>query len=76
MVLDGEAQVPESSIRAEIIDRFGAAPSAARVPDMVAALEAFYADRGFRQAAIVPRLEERESRPERVTLVLELKPGT
>jgi len=75
MVLDGDAKVPEASIRAEILDRFGAAPSAARVPDIVAALEAFYADRGFRQAAIVPRLEERDSRPERVTLVLELKPG-
>ena len=75
VVFDGAAQVPEPALRAELVDRFGATPSAARVPDMVAALEVFYADRGFRQAAIVPRLEERDSRPERMTLVLALKPG-
>lgn len=75
IVLDGEAQVPEPAIRAELGDRFGALPSATRVPEIVAALEAFYAERGFRQAAIVARLEERESRPERMTLVLALKPG-
>ena len=75
IVLDGEAQVPEQALRAELVDRFGATPSASRVPDLVAALKVFYADRGFRQAAIVPRLEERDSRPERVTLVLTLKPG-
>jgi outer membrane protein insertion porin family len=75
IVLDGASQVPEQAIRAELADRFGATPSATRVPDMVAALEGFYADRGFRQAAILSRLEERDSRPERLTLVLELKPG-
>ena len=75
IVLDGETQVPEQAIRTELADRFGTTPSATRVPEIVAALEGFYAERGFRQAAIVPRLKERDSRPEPVTLVLELKPG-
>jgi outer membrane protein insertion porin family len=75
IVFEGDAQVPEQALRTELADRFGTTPSAARVADIVAALEVFYAGRGFRQAAIVPRLEEREARPERLTLRLELKPG-
>lgn len=71
----GDPAVPEQAIRLELSDQFGALPSVARVPEMVDALEAFYADRGFRQAVIVPRLDEREAQPERVTLVLAITPG-
>ncbi len=74
--IDGDAQVPDAALRAELADRFGALPSANRVPEMVTMLEAFYADRGFRQAAIRPRLEEDQSQPERVTLVLSINPGS
>ncbi len=73
--ITGDAQLPEQGIRTELTDRFGALPSASRVPDMVAALEAFYADRGFRQASILPRLEEQDRRPERVTLLLAVNAG-
>ncbi|MDP3719139.1 MAG: POTRA domain-containing protein [Acidobacteriota bacterium] len=74
--IDGHAQVPGAAIRAELADRFGALPSVNRVPEMVTVLGAFYADRGFRQAAILPRLDENQSQPERVTLVLSIKPGS
>ena len=74
--IDGDAQVPDAAIRAELADRFGGLPSANRVPEMVTVLGAFYADRGFRQAAILPRLEQQQSQPERVTLVLSINPGS
>ncbi len=73
--ITGDVQLPEQGIRTELADRFGALPSASRVSDMVAALEAFYADRGFRQASILPRLEEQDPRPERVTLLLAVNAG-
>lgn len=73
--IEGDAQVPESEIRAELSDRFGTLPSANRVPDIVTTLQAFYADRGFRQAGVVPRLEEGGTDPERVRLVLSVQPG-
>jgi len=76
VAIDGDPEVPEPAIRAELADRFGAAPSVSRVDAMVDALRAFYADRGFRQAAILPRLEEHDSQPERVTLVLSVDPGS
>ena len=75
IAIDGDAQVPDQAIRAELSDRFGALPSTSRVPEMVTALEAFYADRGFRQARILTRLDEPESQPERVGLVLTINPG-
>ncbi len=74
--VDGDAQLPDAAIRAELADRFGAQPSVSRVADMVGALEAFYADRGFRRAAILPRLEEDAPQSERVTLVLTVSAGT
>lgn len=73
--VEGDAQLPESAVRTELADRFGAQPSVSRVPDMVTALEAFYADRGFRQASIRPRLEADDSRPELARLVLAVTAG-
>jgi outer membrane protein insertion porin family len=75
IAIDGRAEVSDQAIRAELADRFGAMPSAARVNDMVAALETFYADRGFRQAVILPRLEDLEAEPERLTLALTITAG-
>ncbi len=74
--IEGDAQLPEAVVRAELADRFGGQPSVSRVAEVVAELEVFYADRGFRQAAIMPRLQEDDSRPELVTLVVSVKAGT
>lgn len=76
VAIDGDPAVPEPALRALLTDRFGAQPSVSRVDAMVGALEAFYADRGFRQAAILPRLDDRDAQPERVTLVLAINPGS
>jgi len=73
--IEGDAQLPEAAVRAELVDRFGATPSVARVPDMVAELEAFYADQGFRRASIQPRLEDSGSQLERVKLVMSVAAG-
>ncbi len=73
--IEGDAQLPVQVVRAELADRFGAQPSASRVPDMVVALQVFFADRGFRRAAILPRLEDDHSQPEVVTLVLTVNAG-
>lgn len=74
--IEGDAQLPEAVVRAELADRFGGQPSVSRVAEVVAELEVFYADRGFRQAVIMPRLQEDDSRPELVTLVVSVKAGT
>lgn len=71
----GNAVLPASGVRAELTDRFGARPSTNRVPDMVTALQAYYADRGFPRATILPRVEEEDPAPERVELVLSIEAG-
>jgi outer membrane protein insertion porin family len=71
----GNAAMPAATIRDELIDRFGALPSTNRVPDMVTALQAFYADRGFPRATILPRVEEEDPAPERVELVMSIDAG-
>jgi outer membrane protein insertion porin family len=73
--INGDAEVGEQAIRAELTDRFGAAPSTSRVAEMVAALATFYADRGFHQAEFLPRIEDQDSQPERVKLVLTITAG-
>jgi outer membrane protein insertion porin family len=72
----GQPQLPEQSIRDVLIDRFGSMPSADRVPEMVTTLEAFYADRGFRSAAILPRIVTADPAPERARLVLSITAGS
>jgi len=71
----GAAVLAASDIRAELTDRFGALPSVNRVPDMVVALQRFYADRGFPNATVLPRVQEDEPAPERVELVLSIDAG-
>ncbi len=71
----GTAVLPVSGIRSEITDRYGALPSANRVADMVTTLKAYYADRGFPRATILPRIQEEEPAPERVELVLAIEAG-
>ena len=71
----GNAGFPESVIRAELSERFGALPSVSRVNEMVTRLQAFYAARGFENASILPRVEDNEPAPELSTLVLTIEAG-
>ena len=73
--VSGNAVLPVSGIRSELTDRYGAIPSANRVADMVTTLQAYYADRGFPRATILPRLEDEAPAPERVGLVLTIDAG-
>ena len=75
ITVTGDAGLPASAIRTELTDRYGALPSTNRVPAMVATLEAFYRDRGFPKAVILPRIQEQDPVPERVELVLSITPG-
>jgi len=71
----GDAELSASDLRTAIADRFGARPSASRVPDIVARLQVFYAERGFSNATIVPRIDEDQPAPERADLVLTIQAG-
>jgi outer membrane protein insertion porin family len=71
----GNAELDTSAIRNELADRHGALPSTNRVAAMVATLQAYYADRGFPQAEILPRIQEEDPAPERVELVLAITAG-
>ena len=75
MSVSGNAVLSADAIRGELTDRFGALPSASRVPDIVTTLQAFYADRGFPRATILPRLQEQDPAPERVELVISIDAG-
>jgi outer membrane protein insertion porin family len=63
----GELQADDSALRALIDERVGARASTTRVPDIVEALRAYYADRGYRNARIDTRLLPGDV-PELVTL--------
>ncbi len=71
----GDAGLPADAIRAEVADRFGALPSANQAANIVTTLQAFYAERGFGSATILPRLQESDPAPERVELVLTITAG-
>ncbi len=71
----GRAVFSEREIRAELSERYGSRPSASRVPDMVGALQSYYADRGYRNATILRRLDDERPVPERVELILSIDAG-
>ena len=71
----GNAVLSDSVIRTELRERFGALPSANRIDEMVARLQAFYAERGFEHASILPRVENEEGTPELSELVLTIEAG-
>ncbi len=75
VAIEGNAVLPAAAVRADITDRFGTAPSANRVPDIVARVQAFYAGRGFLRASVLPRVVGDESTPERAELILTVDPG-
>lgn len=70
----GQPVWPVSELRSVLSDRFGEGPPMSRVPEMVAALRSFYADRGYRAASIEPRLLDGET-PGRAELRLAIAPG-
>jgi outer membrane protein insertion porin family len=72
--VNGQAGLSEKAIRAELADRFGASPSAARTADIAAALRVFYAERGYRNASIAPQVED-TSVPGQANLVLTVAAG-
>ncbi len=74
VTVSGAAGLSESSVRTELTERFGTSPSATGLNDMVNAVRAFYAERGYRNPTVNPRLEERGS-AERLELVLEVTAG-
>jgi len=72
--ISGQAGLSEKAIRAEVADRFGASPSAARTADIAGALQSFYAERGYRSASITPQLED-SSVPGQADLALAIAAG-
>ena len=72
----GSAALSSREIRAELLERHGTLPPVARVPDMVETLRTYYADRGYRHAAIAPTIDAgAEEFSERVTLALAIDAG-
>ncbi len=71
----GPAALPASAIRTELTERFGALPSSNRLDDMVQRLQAFYAERGFERASILPRIQDDDRSPELSELVLTIDAG-
>ena len=64
----------EDDIRDVIAERFGPAPSAGRVDDVVEALRTLYRERGYASARITPRIEETHA-PDRATMAFEIAAG-
>jgi outer membrane protein assembly factor BamA len=75
VTVTGNAALSASAIRAEINDRFGVLPTTGRVNDMVTRLQAFYAERGFPRATILPRVQDDDEAPELSELVLTITAG-
>jgi outer membrane protein insertion porin family len=73
--LSGNLQLDASAVRAAITERVGARPSTVRLPEILDAVRAYYAERGYR----APRLESRvvpDTTPEVVSLTLVIDSGS
>jgi outer membrane protein insertion porin family len=57
-VFSGELGLPEGTLRAAIIERFGTSPSYGRAPDIAKALEDLLANRGFLRAKVELRARD------------------
>jgi outer membrane protein assembly complex protein YaeT len=71
---DGAPMFSESALREDVAERVGSLPPTSRTPEIVDVLRRFYAERGYRRAALETRLE-RTRVPELVALVLSVAPG-
>lgn len=74
MEFRGVLGLPEDDIRRVITDRFGAAPSAGRAPDVAEAIAAFYRDRGYGSVQVAPRIEATHD-PDRATMAFDIVAG-
>jgi outer membrane protein insertion porin family len=70
----GTLGLPEDELRRVFTERFGAAPSAARVDEVAEALRAFYRDRGYASAQVTPRIEPTHN-PDRATMAFDINAG-
>ena len=70
----GMLGVSEDVLRRAVVSRFGNAPVASRADEVARSLQGVYRERGYTQAAITPRIEI-EHRPDRASMVLEIKAG-
>lgn len=73
--LRGALGLSEGDLRQLLSERFGAAPPAGRTDDVVRTLTAFYRDRGYVEARIVPRIEPTHN-PDRATMLIEIEAGS
>lgn len=71
----GNAALDASLIRTDINERFGAEPPATRVADVVSRLQQFYAERGFPNASIQPRIRTDSQASEFAELLLTINAG-
>jgi len=74
IAITGRTGLDPAALRAEITERFGAAPATSRVANIVDVLIAYYGERGYRSPSIQPRLTAGRA-PELVTLVLAIDSG-
>lgn len=72
--LEGRTVFSDAALRAAVSDRTGTRPVSTRSVEIVDLLESYYAERGYRQAQIAPRLVPGDT-PELVTLHLAIVPG-
>jgi outer membrane protein insertion porin family len=70
----GNLGLSQSSLRHAVVDRFGAAPSAARAASVAEMLQNFYFDRGYLSAAIRPVVDVRHE-PDGTILRFEIESG-
>lgn len=71
----GQLGLPESELRARMVDRVGATPSVSRSTDVVDALLSLYHENGYLDAGVVPEAPILEHVHESATLVFDVNAG-
>jgi outer membrane protein insertion porin family len=74
IAFEGQVALDHDTLRDRIRERLGPLPATSRVSEMVQTLAAYYGERGFRAAAIEPRITAGDI-AERVTLTLVVQAG-
>lgn len=74
VTFNGDLRLDQSALRTLVEDRVGTRASTTRVTEIVEALRGYYGDRGYRAAAIDPRIVTGEV-PETVTLAVGVNAG-
>ena len=71
---EGSLGLGKGELRRIVTDRFGRAPAASRVQDVVTTLQQAYRDRGYPGARITPRIVEAHE-PDRATMFIDVAAG-